>query len=217
MKHFALSVSLVFALALLLFAPASSQAVSLVDFGLYGTSSVVFNGTDLTGTLPVVSVTSPGTVLGALNFTTGVVTGTPTAGEIDFAPGGSFSIVGSFNGGPSGTTLLAGTLGMSTVRAFSTVTPITSQYNVMIGGFTATTIDPTFGGVYFNGVPPAVKGGFNIGFLLLAPQDLSVPFAFSKIAASGDFSGASVPLPPAALLFAPGLLGLVGLRKRFFG
>jgi len=216
MKHFALSVGLVFALALLLFAPASSQAVPVVDFGLYGVSSVAFNGTDLTGTLPVVSVTAPGFVSGTLSFTTGGVTGIPTATNVNFGPGGSFSIVGSYDFGPS-TTLLAGTFGQSTISALN-VAGSPFQYNVVIGGFTATTIDPAFSSHYFGGVVPvAIDGGFNIGFLLLAPQSLSTPFSYPAISASGDFSGAAVPLPPAVLLFAPGLLGLVGLRKRFFG
>ena len=214
MKRFALSLSLVLALALLLFAPASSQAVSLVDFGLYGASSMAFNGTDLTGTLPVVSVTPPGTVSGIFNFTTGGVTGIPTAAAVNFAPGGTFSIFGSFDGNTP-TTLLAGTFGTSTISAFNVVgSPY--QYNVVIGGFTATVINSAFGSAYFAGVPPAVNGGFNIGFLLLSPQNLSQAFSYSGISASGDFSGASVPLPSAVLLFAPGLFGLVGLRKRFF-
>ena len=188
----------------------------MVDFGLYGVSSVSFNGTDLTGTLPVVSVTSPGTVSGIFNFTTGGVTGIPTAGEVDFAPGGTFSIFGSFNGNTP-TTLLAGTFDQSTITAFGVGVNHPYQYNVIIGGFTATVINSAFGSAYFAGVPPAVDGGFNIGFLLLAPQNLSQSFSYSGISASGDFSGASVPLPSAALLFAPGLFGLVGLRKRFFG
>ena len=41
------------------------------------------------------------------------------------------------------------------------------------------------------------------------------PFGSKEI--SFEYELSAVPLPPSLLLFAPGLFGLVGLRKRFFG
>ena len=39
-------------------------------------------------------------------------------------------------------------------------------------------------------------------------------FPLSSVGFDNRFSQAPVPVPPALLLFAPGLLGLIGMRKR---
>jgi hypothetical protein len=211
MKHLALPASLLFLFALLLSAPAPSEAV-VVDFTLNGTLNVTFNGTNLTGDIPVAAVTAPGTISsGILTFTTGNVTGTPTAGLVNFAPGGSFSIAGSFDGNPS-TTLLGGSLQQVQIQGI----PIGAswQYLVIIGAFNAPTLDSTFATYYFGSVPPAAQGGFGVGYMLTTQQDLSQPFSQS-IFASGSLQAAPVPLPPSTLLLAPGLLGMFGLRRRF--
>jgi len=94
------------------------------------------------------------------------------------------------------------------------------------------TANPILGGTLLGSISIGATGTSSVlsGSISFAP--VSSIFVIKDISVNGDginggaanisqviqqFSQVPVPVPPSVLFFAPGLLGLVGLRKRFFG
>jgi len=94
------------------------------------------------------------------------------------------------------------------------------------------TANPTLGGTLLGSMSIGATGTSSIlsGSISFAP--VSSIFVIKNISVNGDgtnggaanisqvtqqFSQVPVPIPGSLLFFAPGLLGLLGLRKRFFG
>jgi hypothetical protein len=145
---------------------------------------------------------------GILNttFTTGTITVTETKGAIT-------------------TTLLTGTFDSDALVATSVWNKIASgeykgDYNAVngvIGGFSLASLDNVLT-TFFN-VSPAASGSIELdswNVYHVTPLT-SQNVLFGNANGMVTIETTPVPIPGALMLFAPGLFGLVGLRKRFFG
>ncbi len=237
MKKLTLSIfGLVLAIALLVAAPGQSAAAPMAMFTAAGSGYLSWAGpgTPLTGQVEVMEVTgfdsvfnvtmdslidsgSPyaGSTAGIMTFTTGNQIGT----NFTWAGGGSFSISGGSSdlGISTGSALLkgTGTLGEVTINVISGAPFLEVVFSSLSGS-----IHPTIAAAAGFGTT-SVNGYMNIGFNSdTAPSFAGFTFGSPSdpnvaILGSGVVANTPVPVPPSVLLLAPGLLGLVGMRKRF--
>ncbi len=177
--------------------------------------------------LPIDSGSPYGHGVGLLTFTTGAYAG--TGGSWNFLSGGSFSLVGGVSrlGLDSTTTLMHGTL-----------SSVSIDVRPLAGGLFYDTVSGSFAGILDDvlarhyGLPSTSVSGFmSFSFLVDIPISPSDGFSFSS--ADSPTGGGSptglgsptgvgmdvptnpVPVPSALLLFAPGLVGLAAIRRRF--
>jgi len=193
-------------------APAAHAVPTSLDFNISGIGSggmICWDGpgTALSGSsIQVSQITanngqSLGITGGVLTFTSGANTGYSSS-DWTFGPGGTISIQGNIGSGAE--TLLSGTFTSAEVILVSGTT-----YQITIGGITNTnSTDLT---TYF-GMP----SGQYVGAITATTLNGSVSGSWftCDTALSGDVTDDPVPLPAAGLLFAPGLAGLIAMRKR---
>jgi hypothetical protein len=213
----------------------SAQA-TLLDFTLglvnLAGSSVSFNGqpngslkgvnievdqvVDKEGVLPALAIQG-----GVLNFTTGPLIGshlsippfTPAEWDFGGGPGSFITITGAIpalNINNVNTVLLSGTFGAASVFNFAGTT-----FDIS-GGIFQDTKNPLL--LDYFGIPantPYFDGSFNLSFTVALNSPPPPGAIHSKTVGSGDVFNIPVPVPASALLLGTGLLGLVGLRRRF--
>ena len=195
-------------------APAAHAVATSLDFNISGIGSegmICWDGpgTALTGTsIQVSQITanngqSLGITGGVLTFTSGANIGWSN-GDWTFGPGGTISITGNIGLGSGTETLLSGTFTSAEVILVSG-----TQYQITIGGITntnATDLTTDFG----------MPSGQYVGAITATTLEGSVSGSWftCDTALSGDVTDDPVPLPAAGLLFAPGLAGLIAMRKR---
>jgi hypothetical protein len=115
--------------------------------------------------------------------------------------------------------------------SFSTVNSISAGKVTALGplsGISISIVDLTGGGVptiqsswatdlATLSIPQAAGNYGNTDSTINMYWNLGTIAPFQSKELSFEYAVSAVPLPPSLMLFAPGLFGLVGLRKRFFG
>ena len=236
------SVGLLAAIMLIVAMPGTAKAVDIYSLSIVGANGSLswtgmpldtLNGKNFTftaitgldaGDNPVETYTVPTGYTGTVSFTTdGVYSSTDSANK----SGTKGTLNTTFDGGTitvaetkgaSTITLVSGTFDTDSLAATSVWNNVNGKYNAtngVQGTFSSATLDAALAS-YF-AVSQNASGSIQldswniIGASSVTPQCLLV----------GNTSGgvvtvetSPVPVPPAMMLFAPGLLGLVGFRKR---
>jgi hypothetical protein len=164
---------------------------------------------------PVVSITG-----GMLSFTTGpLIAFNPVTGTFTFGPSApgnplAFTVTGTI-GAYTGLLYSAEMLNTTVLQVFPAAGVVAlSQSGPLLGTFIAPAVVAALGLPGY--VPSPFPGSYTAEFYATLG---AVAPAINFVALSGGHVQAPVvvPVPPSVLFLAPGLLGLLGLRKRFFG
>jgi len=186
--------------------------VTLSDFNAVLNAYTVAVGNDIE--LSNLLVFSPSTPAGGTNYAVTSGTGLPYA-LLDFnTAAGTIEVWGSVPSLGVGTSspveLLTGTISSSFYfNTFDGIDFVASGPDTKYPGLLTALGIPASTSFYMSGVVTVANG----------PEAGSTSLSPVYVAYSTDLSnnGTTVPVPPSALLLAPGLLGLVGIRKRLKG
>jgi hypothetical protein len=233
MKRFLVPISFMMLLLLPFLVPGHSMATAYLDFSIAGTEQLSWDGNSNDGLVGKVTASSKGasvfahgstvsgteSITGAvLNFTTGKFVTPPypdTTAAWGFAPGGSVKITGSIASlGLSNATLFTATFSGSPVEVEKVENGSSLYSYTTLDSLKLTWVNPALLSHY--GFTSGLNTG-NLDISLSAFMNATSGKAFSLIGAGGGDVVSNVPVPASVLLLAPGLLSLVGIRKRHLG
>ncbi|MGB8993132.1 MAG: hypothetical protein WCD80_13845 [Desulfobaccales bacterium] len=198
-----------------------SPTTGTIDYGFTSATQLVGTDIQVDNIVGVGTPQHPGVTLvitgGLLNFTSAGGAGFSfDANHWNWASSGPITITG----GIADLGIADGTLLMSGTFQNVTVNKVWDQFLVTTSVFIDTKNETLVDYFYHGAIVPSWTGAFNISFAVDQAPDPG-GFFISNPVVSGNVwntpeSIIPIPLPPSVWLLGSGLLGLLGLRRKFF-